>query len=45
MDTNVAWFSGKWHFLKFGANGPCDPKFGPGVQITSNMNAGVQVSP
>ena len=43
--TNILWgFVRKLQFYEFGVKGPLDPKFGPRVQITSNMNAGVQLS-
>ena len=41
IDTHIVMFCEKIAIFKFGAKGPMDPKFGPGVQIVSNMIAGV----
>ena len=40
LDTHIVRFCEKIAIFKFGAKGPLDPKFGPGVQIVSNMIAG-----
>ena len=45
IDTNIVRFCAKIEIFKYGAKGPMDQKFGTGVQITLNMNAGVQASP
>ena len=41
IDAHIVMFCEKIAIFKFGAKGPMDPKFGPGVQIVSNMIAGV----
>ena len=43
--THIVRFCEKIAIFKSGVKGPLDPRFGPGVQIVSNMNAGVQASP
>ena len=45
MSTVNVRFCEKIAIFKFGAKGALDPKFGPGVQIVSKMNAEVQASP
>ena len=43
IDTHFVGFCEKIAIFKFRAKGALDPKFGPGVQIVSNMIARVQV--
>ena len=45
IDTHIVRLREKFAIFKFGAKGALDPKFGPGVQIVSKMNAEVQASP
>ena len=45
IDTHILRFCEKIAISRFGAKGALDPKFGPGVQIVSKMNAEVQASP
>ena len=45
IDTHIVGFCEKIENFEFGAKGPLDQKFGPGVQITLKMVAGVQASP
>ena len=45
IDTHIVGFCEKIENFEFGAKGPLDQKFGPGVQITLKMVAGLQASP